>query len=69
MDVSILCTYRIIISAPNGTTPGGAVPNTGLIFTCPVQPGNCVGLMGDGQGVDNRLFDAEGTQGESTCTF
>ena len=57
--VHFLCSCRILVSAPNGTAPGGVVPNTGLIFTCPLQPGECEGLTGNGQGNDNRLFDTQ----------
>ena len=56
--------YRIVVSAPNGTAPGGVIPNTGLIFTCPLQPGECEGLTGNRQGNDNRLFD---TQSKVKC--
>lgn len=59
-----LCSYRIVVSAPNGTATGGVIPNTGLIFTCPLQPGECEGLTGNGQGNDNRLFD---TQSKVKC--
>ena len=59
-----LCSYRIVVSAPNGTAPGGVIPNTGLIFTCPLQPGECEGLTGNGQGNDSRLFD---TQSKVKC--
>ena len=38
------------MSAPKGTAPGG-VPNTGLIYSCPVNPGICSALSG-------KLFDA-----------
>ena len=62
--VHFLHSYRIVVSAPNGTAPGGVIPNTGLIFTCPLQPGECEGLTGNGQGNDNRLFD---TQSKVKC--
>ena len=61
---NFLHSYRIVVSAPNGTAPGGVIPNTGLIFTCPLQPGECEGLTGNRQGNDNRLFD---TQSKVKC--
>ena len=49
------------MGAPGATAQGGsAVSRTGLIFDCPVAPGNCDGLTGDRTGADNRLFDTEG---------
>ena len=36
---------RIVVSAPRGTAPRG-VPNTGLIYSCPVNPGSCSALPG-----------------------
>ena len=48
--------YRIIVGAPMGTFPGGlplpepgqgAVNQTGLVYSCPVQPGVCEGVQGD----------------------
>ena len=36
---------RIVVSAPRGTAPGG-VPNTGLVYSCPVNPGSCSALPG-----------------------
>ena len=44
---------RIIVSAPNGTAPGASVPNTGLVYSCPVNPGQCSPLSG-------KLFDTTG---------
>ena len=42
---------RIIVSAPKGTAPGDqSVPNTGLVYSCPVSPGTCSPLPG-------KLFD------------
>ena len=49
---------RIIVGAPRGTAPSGAVDNTGLIYTCPVNPGTCSGLMGGSDPDDARLFDS-----------
>ena len=45
-----LYILRIIVSAPNGTAPGASVPNTGLVYSCPVNPGQCSPLPG-------KLFD------------
>ena len=39
--------------------PGAAVENTGAVFTCPIAPGSCSPLTGDGNGADNRLYDME----------
>ena len=41
---------RIVVSAPKGTAPGGSVSNTGLVYSCPVNPGPCSPLPG-------KLFD------------
>ena len=38
------------MSAPKGIAPGGSVPNTGLVYSCPVNPGTCSPLPG-------KLFD------------
>ena len=47
---------RIIVGAPMGTFPGGlplsdpgqpAENQTGLVYSCPVQPGVCEGVRGD----------------------
>lgn len=62
---------RIVVGAPRGSYPGGlasglpgnsqgALPNTGLVYVCPVEPGSCGPLTGNGQGADLRLFDGEG---------
>ena len=40
---------------------GREVNYTGLVYSCPVEPGTCEGLMGTGNGNDMRLFDSEGT--------
>ena len=52
--------HRIIVGAPNGTASGSSVDNTGLIYMCPVNPGQCSGLTGSGTGSDRRLFDTAG---------
>ena len=49
--LSILC--RIVVSAPKGTVPEGVVPNTGLVYSCPVNPGNCSPLP-------DKLYDTTG---------
>jgi hypothetical protein len=54
-----LSLSRIIVSAPKGTAPGGSVPNTGLVYSCPVNPGTCSPLPG-------KLFD---TTRESLMRF
>ena len=33
---------------------------TGVIYTCMLTPSECVGLTGDGEGVDERLYDVAG---------
>ena len=47
---------RIIVGAPMGTFPGGlplldpgqrAENQTGLVYSCPVQPGVCEGVQGN----------------------
>ena len=40
---------------------GREVNYTGLVYSCPLVPGTCEGLMGSGRGNDKRLFDSEGT--------
>jgi len=61
--------YRIVVSAPHGQADGAALTRsatdptnsvTGVVYTCPIGPGPCVGLRGDGTGDDNRLYDVEG---------
>ena len=65
----VQCTYlffRIVVSAPYGQAPGTQLPRsdnddpTGVIYTCPISPGQCEGLTGDGTGDDRRLFDVDG---------
>ena len=64
---------RVIIGAPKGTYPGGldypdpgdnADQQTGLVYMCPLLPGQCEGLRGDVNlysGDDDNDFDiAEG---------
>ena len=53
MCVIILCC-RIIVGAPFGTFPGGlslssnpGESRTGLVYSCPVQPGICEGVRGN----------------------
>ena len=63
---------RIIVGSPNGTFPGGlsfsgvndsqVVNNTGLVYMCPITPGDCESLSGNEMGNDIRLFDYEGYQ-------
>ena len=57
------------MGAPNGTYPGAlpvfgngsnAVNNTGLVYQCPVTPGPCGPVQGNGTGNDIRFFDPEG---------
>jgi len=52
----IFLLHRIIIGAPNGTFPGGLPLNdpgqmaenqTGLVYSCPVLPGECEGIQGN----------------------
>ena len=47
---------RIIVGAPSGTFPGGLsyedlgaprAERSGLVYTCPIQPGTCDGVRGD----------------------
>ena len=51
-----LPSCRIIVGAPSGTFPGGLGFNdpgaqraerSGLVYTCPIQPGTCDGVRGD----------------------
>lgn len=54
-------TFRIIVSAPNGTAPGAnSVANTGLLYQCPIAQGDCEPLNGDDSGADRRLYDTDG---------
>lgn len=56
-----LHTFRIIVSAPNGTAPDGtAVDNTGLLYLCPIIQGDCEPLNGDNGGPDRKLYDIDG---------
>ena len=55
-----------MVSAPYGQASRTQLPrannldSTGVIYTCPIGPGNCVGLTGDGNGYDRRLYDLDG---------
>ena len=58
--------FRIVVSAPYGQALGtrlprtDSTPSTGVIYTCPINPGQCKGLTGDGTGHDRRLYDVDG---------
>lgn len=60
--------FRIVVSAPYGQAQGETVrlarsttlQATGVIYTCPLNPGSCEGLRGDGAGEDRRLYDVDG---------
>ena len=52
----LFLVHRIIIGAPNGTFPGGlplndpgrmAESQTGLVYSCPVLPGECKVIQGN----------------------
>ena len=54
--ICVIFPCRVIISAPRGTYPGGlnlsdlllpAVEKTGLVYSCPIGPGDCEGIRGD----------------------
>lgn len=56
MVVCYSSVCRVIIGAPRGTYPGGlnltdfelsAVDRTGLVYSCPIGPGDCEGVRGD----------------------
>ena len=49
-----------MVGAPSGTATNAMLQNTGVVYSCPVMPGNCVGVTGTGTGDDRRLFDIEG---------
>ena len=58
-----------MVSAPYGQAQGAALNRdpseptssvTGVVYTCPIEPGSCDGLRGDGTGPDNRLYDTAG---------
>ena len=55
-----------MVSAPYGQAAGTQLPRTvnddptGIIYTCPVGPGQCQGLTGNGNGNDRRLNDIDG---------
>ena len=62
--------FRIVVSAPYGEAVDsklprsvgtfGNSPSTGVIYTCKLTPSLCVGLTGDGNGDDRRLYDVDG---------
>ena len=58
--------FRIVVSAPYGQAPGAVLARTsvdeptGVIYTCPIGPGQCEGLTGDASGDDRRLYDVDG---------
>ena len=59
-----------MVSAPHGQAVGTQLPRsitattnlpgTGVIYTCMLTPSLCVGLTGDGNGDDRRLYDVDG---------
>ena len=56
-----------MVSAPYGQAHnayleriGSRLRSTGVIYTCPINPGQCEGLTGDGTGHDQRLYDVDG---------
>ena len=38
-----------------------SVNETGLVYQCPLTPGSCTGVFGNGTWADKRLFDDERT--------
>ena len=53
--------HRIVVSAPAGSAPQSVLQRTGVIYTCPITPGECTGLVGNTSNPnDSRLFDTEG---------
>eukprot|EP00731_Ephydatia_muelleri_P004040 Em0002g216a len=60
----------VLIGAPNGTAPGSAVNNTGLVYVCPVtNPGTCAGLTTYTRSslpTDTLLYDTSGTASRVT---
>ena len=71
--------FRLIVGAPRGTYPGGLqdlpmldpVPRGGLVYQCPIRPGNCSGLT-DSTASNmnyNKLFDGERKLGISNGTW
>ena len=48
------------MSAPKGTAPGARVPRTGLVYSCPVNPGICSPLPG-------KLSDSSGKSENSNA--
>eukprot|EP00731_Ephydatia_muelleri_P004044 Em0002g220a len=57
----------IIIGAPNGTAPGLAAINTGLVYVCTLTPGTCTGLPAftrSNLSTDKLLYDTSGNSGE-----
>ena len=68
---SLSLSPRILVGAPSGTYPGGlpvppdvnvsgVVNRTGLVYACPITPGDCDSVSGNGVGNDVRMFDYEG---------
>jgi len=63
--VNFIVFCRIIISAPLGRAnelEDTRVDAKGVIYICPILPGNCTGLMGNRQSDnenDRRLFDTD----------
>eukprot|EP00731_Ephydatia_muelleri_P004035 Em0002g211a len=61
---------RVLIGAPNGTAPGSAVNNTGLVYVCPVtNPGTCAGLTTFTRSslpIDILLYDTSSTASRVT---
>ena len=57
---------RFIVSAPYGQASNAVLQRTdsddptGVIYTCPIIPGRCEGITGNGNGDDRRLYDVDG---------
>ena len=58
--LNYLSACRIVVSAPNGTAMNAMVNNTGVLYTCPVQQGECTPLRGNEEGNDRYLYDELG---------
>lgn len=53
---------RIVVGVPRGTPVGAAVDVPGYVADCPLLPGDCAPLRGNGMGDDVFLYDVTGNR-------
>ena len=62
--VCVRCVWvwscRIVVGVPRGTPEGAVVDVPGYVADCPLLPGDCAPLSGNGMGDDVLLYDVTG---------